>query len=334
MMRVTGLCLVLIISLVFQSCFKKDEMVSPHPRGDMKTDTIAMTENYLNQVYFSLDSGKTVRTNVKTTTDLGFECSKTGWHVILNTSDFMKAADLGAVTLGAPYDTIGLKMRFDKSDGNPDSTVIGQWFTVSGTDTVSNGHVYAISRGLDEVGNPLGLYQVIFDSLKNNRFYFRYAPLAGGNISRGVVPKDPQVNYIWFSLHSGSVALAEPPKETYDLLFTQYTTMLYTDQGIPYPYLVTGALLNRYKVEAAVDSAGDFQSITRETAVTMNYSGSLDIIGYDWKYYSFSTGVYTIRPKLSYVIHGVSGNYYKLRFVAFYNKDGLKGYPVIEYQKL
>ena len=110
--------------------------------------------------------------------------------------------------------------------------------------------------------------------------------------------------------------------------------MLYTDQGIPYPYLVTGALLNRYQVEAAVDSAADFLSITRETAVMMNYSTSLDVIGYDWKYYSFSTGVYTIRPKLSYVIHGVSGNYYKLRFVAFYNKDGLKGYPVIEYQKL
>lgn len=309
-------------------------MVAPHPRGDLKTDTISMTENYLYQVYFSLDSGREVRSNIKTLFDLGFECSNAGWHVILNTSDFMKVADMGEVALGQAYDTAGLKMLFDKSDGNPDSNAIGQWFDVSGTDTVSNGHVYAISRGLDELGNPLGLFQVKFDSLKNNTFYFRYAPLRGGAISSGAVSKNPGVNYLYFSLASGSVLPVEPPKETYDLLFTQYTTMLYTDQNIPYPYLVTGVLLNRNSVEVAVDSTADFLAITREKALTMYYSRAMDGIGYDWKYYNFSTGVYTIRPNLSYVIHAVSGNYFKLRFAGYYNKDGLKGYPVIEYQKL
>jgi hypothetical protein len=333
-MRTASLLLLLIIAIVVQSCFKEDEMVAPHPKGDLKTDTIPMTENYLYQVYFSQDSGEIVRSNIKTLFDLGFECNQPGWHVILNSSDFMKVADLGEVSFGQPYDTIGQKMLFDKSDGNPDSNAIGQWFNVSGTDTVSNGHVYAVSRGLDESGNPLGLYQVIFDSLKNSTFYFRYAPLSGGTISNGVVSKDPGVNYLYFSLESGSVLHLEPPMEDYDLLFTQYTTMLYTDEGIPYPYLVTGVLLNRNKVVAAVDSTADFMAITREKAMTMNYSKALDVIGYDWKFYNFSTGVYTIRPSLSYVVQGVSGNYFKLRFAGFYNKDGLKGYPVIEYQKL
>ena len=126
----------------------------------------------------------------------------------------------------------------------------------------------------------------------------------------------------------------EPQQQTYDLLFTQYTTMLFTDQGIPYPYLVTGVLLNRSIVEIAVDSTTDFFSITHDLALSVSYTKALDAVGYDWKYYSFKTGVYTIRPKLSYIIHGVSGLYYKLRFVGFYNKDGLKGYPVIEYQQL
>ena len=66
----------------------------------------------------------------------------------------------------------------------------------------------------------------------------------------------------------------------------------------------------------------------------LNYYGALDAIGYDWKFYNFTSGVYTIRPNLNYIVHGVSGFYFKLRFVGFYNKDGLKGYPVIEYQKL
>jgi hypothetical protein len=333
-MRKATILLLFLMTLVLHSCFKEDEMVAPHPRGEVKTDTIPMTENYLYQVYFSLDSGKTVKTNVKTSFDLGFECSRSGWHVILNTSDFMKAADLGKVEFGQPFDTAGLQLRFDKSDGNPDSTAIGEWFSISGADTTSNGHVYAVSRGLDELGNPLGLFQVIFDSLKNNIYYFRYAPLHGGQASAASVAKDPDVNYLFFSLKTGSVVNAEPPKPDYDLLFSQYTTLLFTDQGIPYPYLVTGVLLNRNQVKVAVDSTADFATITSEKAMTMTYTTALDAIGYDWKFYSFTTGVYTIRPNLNYVIQSVSGLYFKLRFVGFYNKDGLKGYPVIEYQQL
>ncbi len=330
-----GILFFLVIVLFgLQSCFKKDDRVAPHPIGDLKTDTIPMTDTYINQVYFSLDSGKITSSNVKTTFDFGFECSQKGWHIILNTSNFMKATDLGAVLFGQPYDTIGYKMWFDRSDGNPDSTAIGQWFTITGNDTVSNNHVYAISRGLDEAGNPLGLYQVIFDSLKNNVFYFRYAPLSGGVGSAGMVVKNPEVNYLFFSLVTGTVMEMEPPKATYDLLFTQYTTLLFTDEGIPYPYLVTGVLTNRYLVGVAVDSTSDFFTITRDQARTMTFTKSMDAIGWEWKAYDFGTGVYTIQPKLNYIVLGASGYYFKLRFVSFYNKDGLKGYPVIEYQQL
>ena len=60
----------------------------------------------------------------------------------------------------------------------------------------------------------------------------------------------------------------------------------------------------------------------------------MDAIGWEWKAYSFSTGVYTIWPNRNYFIHTVSGSYCKLRFIGFYSKDGLKGYPVIEYKIL
>jgi hypothetical protein len=309
-------------------------MITPHPRGDVKTDTIRMTENYLYQVYYDLESGKVVSSNEKSTADLGFECKPDGWHVILNTSDFMKVADMGQVLFGAPYDTTGLKMRFDKSNGDPDSTAIGTWFTTIGADTVSNEHVYAVNRGLDVSGNPLGLYQVIFDSLKKGTYYFRYAKLQGGTVSHGSVTKDPSVNYLFFSFQSGTVKHLEPSKSSYDLLFTQYTTMLFTDQGIAYPYLVTGVLLNRDHVEAVSDTTHAFSAITFDLVSSLIFSNNLDAIGYNWKYYSFTTGAYTIRPNLVYIIHGIKGYYYKLRFIGFYDKAGRKGYPVIEYQRL
>jgi len=184
------------------------------------------------------------------------------------------------------------------------------------------------------LGNPLGLYQLIFDSLKNNTYYFRYASLNGGTGSVGSVTRNREVNYMFFSLELGSVVTVEPPRQLYDLQFTQYTTLLFTDEGNPYPYLVTGVLLNRHQVAVAVDSVTDFLTLSRENVPAMTFTKALDAIGWEWKEYNFTTGVYTIQPGLSYIIRSNSGFYFKLRFVGFYNKDGLKGYPVIEYQQL
>ena len=328
-MKTGSFFLCLIMALAFQSCFKKEKMLPANPRGD----TIPMTENYLYQLYFNLDSGKVIKSNVKTLSDLGFECSGKGWHVLLNTSDFMKAADLGEVAFGQVHDTLGVTWTFDKSDGNPDSTGIGRWFTISGSDTISNNHVYIINRGMDELGNDLGLYQVIFDSLKNNTFYFRHAPLKGGIIVSGAVHKQPSVNFVWYSIKSGVTWNLEPPKATYHLLFTQYTTLLY-DGTIPYPYLVTGVLTNRMGLEVAMDTLHAFSSITRDIASGFTYSTNLDAIGYNWKYYSFKTGGYTLSLKNCYVIRNNAGLLYKLHFIGFYNLKGQKGYPVIEYEHL
>lgn len=333
-MRKIGLIPLFLLLTGLTSCFKEDDQVVPHPRGDVITDTIPLTDNYRYQVWYSLDSAKAVQSNLKSGYDLGFECSASGWHILLNTANFMKAADLGKVPLGNAYDTTGSIMVFDPSDGNMDSTAIGRWFEIDGEDTVYNQHVYAVSRGLDESGNPLGLYQVIFDSLKRNTYYFRYAKLSGGTVFSGSVTKDPLVSFLYFSFESAEVKTIEPNKQTFDLLFTQYTTMLYTDEGIPYPYLVTGVLLNRYNVSALADTLSDFSSIDLNYAKTLVLSGNLDAIGYDWKHYSFETGAYTIRPGLAFIVRSRSGLYYKLRFTGFYDLSGRKGYPVIEFQRL
>ena len=335
-MNRAGLAFLFVIMLpVMQSCFKEDQQVPAPIRGDVMTDTIAMTENYRYQVWFRLDSGNVVSTNPRANSDLGFECSKDGWKIILNTADFMKATDLGVVPFGQPQDTTGLKWSFDKSDGNPDSLAIGRWFTTTGNDTISLNHVYILLRGLDENGKDLGVCQVIFDSLKHGTFYFRFTRLQGGTVYNGSVTKDPAVNYLWFSFDgSGSVVHNEPTKENYDLLFTQYTTLLFTDLGEAYPYLVTGVLLNRFRVEVAVDSIHHFTDITFDIAQNLSYSRALDAIGYDWKYYNFDAGSYTVRTGLSYVIRDVRGYLYKLRFIGFYNKQGQKGYPSFEFQRL
>lgn len=336
MSRVNPIWIVLPLLIMLSGCFKKDEQVSPHPRGDEKSDTIPMTQRYVNQVYFDLDSLGIVNINFKTPSDLAVDCSPEGWIVLLNSANFMYAADLGITPFGIPQDTVGVTWRFDKSDGNPDSTAIGRWFDVTPDgDTVSNQHVYAINRGVDTVGFPLGYAQVIFDSLKHGTYYFRFAPLEGGNVVSAVIPKDASVNFLYFSFNNGGmIRPLQPPREHWDLLFTQYTTLLFTDLGEAYPYLVTGVLTSRNGVEVARDSTHAFSEITFDLAQHMAYSSSLDAIGYDWKEYNFEAAVYTVKVNLTYLIKNRNGYYYKLRFVGFYNDDGQKGYPGIEYQRL
>jgi hypothetical protein len=317
-----------------QSCFKEDELITFHPRGGVRTDTIPMTEYYTYQIYYSLDSGTIVKQNLKNECDLGFECSANGWRILLNTSNFMTVSDLGLVPFGGSYDTLGKKMLFDKSDGNPDSTAFGMWFNIIAGDTISKGHVYALNRGVDESGNPLGLVQVILDSLKLGTYYFRTAPLKGGAFISGTVSKDSRYYYNWYSIPAATTKSLEPPKDSYDLLFTQYTTMLITDEGEPYPYLVTGTLINRQGVAVSRDTIHLFDSITRVLIPANGFSTALDAIGYDWKYYNFETGLYSVLPKLSYFIRSKTGIWYKFRFIGFYDRNYSKGYPVIQYLPL
>lgn len=326
----------LCLSFFLTGCFKEDEMVAPYPRGDARTDTIAMGQTYLFQVYYDLDSVGTVSSNLKTESDLAFECSPHGWRIRLNTASFMYAADLGTVPFGTRQDTSGLYWWFDRSDGNPDSTAIRTWFDVTADgDTVSNHHVYAINRGMDEAGDPRGFMQIIIDSLKNGTFYFRFAPLFGGDILAAEVTKEPEVNYLYYSFQDGgTIRHFQPPADQWDLLFTQYTTLLFTDLGEPYPYLVTGVLINSTGVSIAKDTLHDFASISYDMAQQMDYSAGLDAIGYDWKYYNFDAGSYTVTSGINYIVFNHTGFYYKLRFVGFYNDVGQKGYPSIEYQKL
>ena len=119
-------------ALVITSCFKEDELVARHVPGNYTTDTVELTSNYINQVYYNLSDSNSVLTNDKDTWDLGFESSPVGWRVILNSSCFMKSAYLSGQNFGSPVDTTGAKWLFNPSDGSADSLAIGQWFTVDG----------------------------------------------------------------------------------------------------------------------------------------------------------------------------------------------------------
>ena len=116
---------------VLSSCFKEDEMIPAHDPGDVIEAEVALGELYTQQVYFNLSDSSTVASNNKDDWDLAFESTEEGWHIFLNTSCFMWAGATGITDFEASIDTTGLNWKYDPSDGNPDSTAIGQYFFFS-----------------------------------------------------------------------------------------------------------------------------------------------------------------------------------------------------------
>ena len=327
--------LVIYVILLFAltSCFEEDEMVPKHDPGDLTTVIVELTETYKYQAFFDLETNRTVKQNLITEWDLGFESSDSGWHVILNTSKMMLAGNTGFTDFEAVKSIGGTEMNFDPSHGNLDSTAIGNWYKLTEGKPVSLEYVYVIDRGTDENGDVLGEKKVKFDFQDENTYLVRFANLNGSSEKTITIPKDTAVNFVCFSFEKGIVAI-EPDKNSWDLQFGKYSTLLFTDVGDPYPYLVTGVLINPFKTVAAMDTIHQFDEVNFEIAEEQNLVSQKDIIGYEWKEYDFDNGMYKVNPENIYILKNRIGYYYKLRFIDYYNSTGEKGFPTFEFLRL
>jgi hypothetical protein len=307
-------------------------MVPPHEQGDLEVGQVALGTTYQRQVYFDLLGNDEAASNVISDWDLSFESASGGWLIRLNSSKFMLAGNSFDTDFSAELNPADLDMVFDKSDGNPDSTAIGAWYELMEDTAHSLKHVYLLDRGKDENNKVLGHKKVQFD-IQGENFVMRYANPDNSGDTTVIISRDPSMDLVYYSFATGLKEIAPLPDQ-WSLHFTKYTTMLQTDEGEDYPYLVTGVLLNPNGSVAVRDTLHEFTDITRENALELDFTSQADVIGYDWKYYNFDAGVYTIVPDMHYVIRDRDGFFYKLRFIDFNNDMGEKGYPKFEFVRL
>lgn len=330
--------MIVLLPFFLSSCFKEDERIEPYDRGEKISATLAMTQTYKYQLYYNLNQMAMVSTNNKNDFDLVFDNSLNGFQVFLNTASFSQAAATGKFKMEDVSSSGGLAWRFDASSGNVDSLAFPNWISANAGDTTYTQEVFVMDRGYDDVGNMLGFRKIIFDSLVGQRYYFRYALLNGSDLVSATVEKTGDANFIYFSFVEGKQLFPEPSRTAYDLLFTQYTTLLYTNDGEPYPYLVTGVLLNRFETGCYLDRTLIFDSITMQDVDIDLFTNRPDVIGYDWKEVlgDVNSGnvFYEIRPENNYFLRDQNGIIFKMRFIGYYNNSGEKGYPTIEFQRL
>ena len=84
----------------------------------------------------------------------------------------------------------------------------------------------------------------------------------------------------------------------------------------------------------ARDTSYDFSEISYDMLSSFSFATESDIIGYDWKNYSFTSGSYTINSNINYIIKDRQQKYFKFRFIDYYNDAGDKGCPKFEMQEL
>lgn len=320
----------ILFLIILAACNKSDvAIVLPKTEGNIKTGKVTLGNSYLNQVYYQL-STDSFRSNDLLIWDIGFECAPEANYLIINGGKEVQVLNTELTNFDS-IKTLPAKTDWLWDDPNGDQThsAFGVWFEPSTHQ--SKKLVYIVDRGQMEA-NRYKKIQLI--GVDDQKYLLQYANLDGSELNVIEIWKNYDKNHVYLNLsQTPAVHDLEPSKLKWDILFTRYRHVYYELTPIT-PYSVTGVLLNPHNTQVFRDSTTGFEQINIQYALSLNFSAKSDLIGFDWKHYDFNTARYMVKPNLTYIIKSNNGFYYKLRFVDFYDTQGLKGTPQFEIQQL
>ena len=309
--------------MLFTACEKAEQPFTLPPKGSAQIAKVDMGEYYDDQVFFDFESGTAVKKTRVDSWDLAFESDPSGFHIFLNGGKNIFVYNTGSEEVASFTTPSSIKETdwlFDAPNGLPDSTGIGDWRNKK--------YVYILKF-------QNNIYKkIVIESVSNTEYILRYGDVESSLLSTIIIPKDPSYNYAYFSFEDGGkVVSPDPPKDTWDIVFTKYRYIYYDLDN--FPYLVSGVLLNPYNTTALPDSSDAFASITYNSNLVANtFSNHRDVIGFDWKRYNFNTGLYEVNSHKSYIIKNRREQYWKIHFLDFYSSTGMKGSPGFEYERI
>lgn len=124
----------------------------------------------------------------------------------------------------------------------------------------------------------------------------------------------PNQHFAYFSFRTGQQNAVEPPKEDWDMLFTDFYTLAVSPNfGPPQFMRVTGTLSKKgTQVYRVTDQHPD--SVVLQAG--LDFSEDKNTIGYDWKTH-VGQGVYEYADSLTFIVRTTDDTYYKLHFTEF-----------------
>jgi hypothetical protein len=295
------------------------------------------------QLYFDLGTDSFTGNVDRLDWDLAFDARDGEYYVWLNSANSQGSTTLtviaatGQTEMNSVTGTQGLDnlWHWETSTGDTALNALGPWWTWQGNTMVSKNEVIAVGRGYaHDWSEYLGNGKFIIDSFDENSYWIRADELSGTNPVSLQLTRDPRYNFSYLSFDGRPHQVAvEPRKEDWDLVFTRY---VYTYDDPPdFPYPVVGVLINPSNVEVAemsLPSGMPFDSVDIYDVTGLSFSNDWDVIGFEWKIFD-NTG-YVTDPSQVYIIKSYEGDYYKLRFLDYYNDLGERGFPKFEYAPL
>lgn len=324
------LSILIVFVLLLTSCFKEDErIILPH--NESIVQSFFMGNTYQNQYFFNLEANNYTLSDL-THWDLAFSTSNEN-KIRINYGRDIFAFNTNKKYLELPISISPSEWKYDYPAAPTDSNAFIGW---QNADEWSNIYIVDLGRSLEEKDRYLFLQIKAPDS---ESYTIKYGYLSDTTKQwEEEIPKNDNVNFVYYSLQNQKFLNDFEPKKTeWDILFTRYRHIFYLDpEGKePFPYLVTGVLLNPDNVSMAIDSVSGFENISLATVQSLDFSTKEDGIGYAWKNFDYTvTFAYTINPNNIYVVKNASGSYFKIKFLDFYNKDKQRGYPKFEFQKI
>lgn len=317
------------------SCFKEDKPVKLPKDSEARVTSVFLGKSYESQLFYNLSEGVVAQRDIEDW-EFAFDMFSNEFKVLTNSgrdifvarTAVFSVAELKQLSLSA------LSWNYDFPNGNLDSNAIGNWTERYPSDS-SAYFILDMGRML-----PLSERYFYFRLLRksNSQLQIQYG-LWNSNqaITTLIVNRDSNRNFAYVSFRKGIVYQEfEPLSQDWDLLFTRYRHIFYIDPNPtdPFPYLVTGAILNPRFTSVSIDTVLGFQTIDLQKAQSLSYSSRPDIIGYAWKNFDFTVSfTYSVNPNTTYIVRSEksgSPQYYKLRFLDFYNENREKGYPKFE----
>jgi len=334
-MERVALLIVLVLVMGLESCFEDIDTVKLEP-----LDTFTAVNSIETvQTFYKIEENeiRMVVFNGPSDWDLGFETGEQGNHVIINYSAAARIigtgiSDFNAVDINTANDFLpvnDMTWRFDQPSGILDSTAIGNWS--------DSNMVYILFRGF-VFDNSVAYYKIKIESVDDSKYLLSYSDLNTDVVNEVTIIKDDRSSFVYFSFTEDIVNLIDPGKNEWDLLFTPYYGYYQLMTGSEQPYFLRGVYtnyLNGVEVYKINDANLTYEEINSSHIGEYEGSSLQNAIGYDWKQIPQPPDYrYYVNENLKYIIHTPDGNYYKFRFVSFYNELDEKGYPIFEYKSL
>jgi hypothetical protein len=313
------LIIAFLSAALFTNCHKEEIPIQPYDRGDMINGEVDLGNAYVNRLFFNLANSSIEGSIEKEDWDIAFSTEEN--HVILNDGRLMSAWKSPFTDLAAANDSSGYEQ-------GKEVEVAAELLEDPAIDDLEG--IYLLDLGFTGFGLPIGMVWLEFKEVNQGAYVIAFKRYGDSAIEEAIISRESPGGYTYFSFAENAV-VTSPPSSSWDIIFTKYTHQF---EEPPMAYLVTGVILNLNRTVAAEYSEKPFEDISAADTSMVEWSNRPDLIGYDWKTYSFDTGTYVVATDRTWLIRTTEGFYFKLRFTDFYDEEGNVGVPNFEYRLL